>query len=318
MIIRSRAPVRISLGGGGTDLFPYIENNTGVVLSTTIDRYAYATVSKSETFEHKSNFDSAAVDWFDRIKDGPLSTDYFTEAPAGSGLGGSSSLMVALVKALSKYYGNVMSAHEIAEAAWHVERRKLGIEGGYQDQFAAAYGGWNIMQFKGNARMYTGCETTVCRLFIGEDILMELLASLILVDLGKSRVSSGIIKRQVTNYAKPEIVKVLDTINDITLKIQRNLISGHLKELGLLLSEEWMQKKKLEKHISNATIDRFHTTMLRRGAIGGKLLGAGDGGHMLFLSDLSKRQDLLHCISDFGFKHIPFRFDSQGVVAWTL
>lgn len=310
LITRSRAPTRLSFGGGGTDISPYMEKHGGLVLSTTIDRYAYCTVAKSDKWLIESNFASAGVDWFDRINEGPLSVSCFTEAPAGSGLGGSSSLMVAIIRALSTYYGEAMSNHEIAKAAWSVERMKLGIDGGYQDQFAAAYGGWNMMEFSDVVK--------VIPVPLREDLLRELLASLLLIDLGTSRVSSGIIKRQVKRYEQPETIEVLDNIKFITRQMLRALTWGELKEFGLLLSREWEQKKKLDRKISNRTIDRFHAGMLRQGAIGGKLLGAGEGGHMVFLSDLSKRKVLLDYIASSGFKHIPFRFDSQGVVAWTL
>ena len=201
--------------------------------------------------------------------------------------------------------------HEIGQMAWDLERLKLGIEGGYQDQFAAAYGGWNVMEFSEKG-------TKVTPLFVEEDVLRELLVSLILVDLGKSRVSSGIIKRQVSRYEDPEIVRVLDTIKQITERMERALVAGYMTDLGFLLSEEWVQKKKLDRQISNKTIERFHAGMLKHGAIGGKLLGAGDGGHMLFLSDLSKRKELLDYVSNSGFRHIPFRFDNQGVVSWKV
>ena len=307
-IVRARAPVRLSFGGGGTDFSPYMEKHGGIVLSTTIDRYAYCTVSESKNFHFESSFAGAAVK--SSRASLPISVSHFTEAPAGSGLGGSSSLMIAIIKAVTVFYGETLTPHQIAELAYKVERKDLGIQGGYQDQFAAAYGGWNLMEFSKNI----GVE----RVNVSEDVLRELLASLILVDLGISRVSSHIIIRQIKSYEKPEIIQVLDVIKTTTRDMHRALIDGNLEKLGLLLSQEWAQKKKLDRKISNSLIDRFHAGMLKHGAIGGKLCGAGSGGHMLFLSDLSKRKDLLDYVAACNFKHVPFKFDSQGVVAWQL
>ena len=310
-MIRSRAPVRISLGGGGTDVSPYMERHGGIVLSTTIDRYAYCTVDESSKWIFESKFAEMAARPFMHLS--PASVAHFTEAPAGSGLGGSSSLMVAIIKAFDAHFngGEFLSPHQIAEQAYKVERKDLGIVGGWQDQFAAAYGGWNLLDFSKDG-------TKVIRLDISEDTKRELLASLILVDLGQTRLSSKILSRQIATYnqERPEAMEALNKVKEITRQMVVRLLVGDIEGLGLFLSEEWNEKKKLDSQISNHSIDKFHAGMLKRGAIGGKLLGAGSGGHMVFIADLSERKSLLTHVEDTGFKHIPFNFDSQGVVAW--
>ncbi|MBI4029428.1 MAG: hypothetical protein HY376_03615 [Candidatus Blackburnbacteria bacterium] len=167
---------------------------------------------------------------------------------------------------------------------------------------------------------FTDSATKIVRLNIGDDMARELLASLILVNLGKSRLSSNIISRQVTSYEKelPQVIDTLNKMKDITRQMVVRVLAGDVKELGVLLSEEWVLKRSLDKHISNSMIDRFHDAMIKHGAIGGKLVGAGEGGHMLFLSDLSKRAKLLEFVGVCGFHYVPFNFDNQGVQAWAI
>lgn len=308
-MIRSRAPVRISLGGGGTDISPYKDEHGGIVLSTTIDHYTYCTVKKSDVSIYQSQFARAAKRFLNRR--GKVSIMHFSEAPAGSGLGGSSTLMVAILKALGEYHNVKLSLHELAEAAYHIERDLLGMKGGWQDQFAAAYGGWNLMEFSRK-------HTKIVRLNIAEDTLRELLASLILVDLGKSHFSPDLIERQIASFKRPEVLANLERMKDITRQMVVRILAGDVSELGSLLTQEWDLKKTLDKKISNATIDGFHAGMLKRGAVGGKLLGAGNWGHMVFISDISKREGLLKYVESTGFHSVPFKFDSQGVVAWTV
>lgn len=311
LTVRARAPCRLSFGGGGTDISPYMEKHGGIVLSTTIDRYAYCTVTESKDFHFETSFGEAVVKSSKRSS--PISVSHFTEAPAGSGLGGSSSLMVAIMKAVTVFYGETLTPHQIAELAYKVERKDLGIQGGYQDQFAAAYGGWNLMEFSDKG-------TKVIRLSVADDTVRELLASLLLVDLGITRISSKILARQIASYRKesPKAMEALSKIKDITRKMVVRVLAGDVKELGFLLSEEWEEKKRLDERISNPVIEKFHAGMLKHGAIGGKLLGAGEGGHMIFISDISNRKELLSYIDLSGFRRIPFNFDSQGVVSWVI
>ena len=158
----------------------------------------------------------------------------------------------------------------------------------------------------------------VVRLNISEETVRELLASFILVDLGMAHDSSDLIDRQIESFKKPESLETLSKMKEITRQMVVRVLAGDVKELGPLLNEEWELKKSLESHISNPEINGFHSLMMEQGALGGKLLGAGDGGHLLFLSDISKRQALIETTIRSGYKYVPFKFDSQGAVSWTI
>lgn len=308
-MIRSRAPCRISLSGGGTDIDPYRSEYGGLTLSATIDRYAIATIDKAPLNVYQSGFALNAHKFFRRTS--TIAISHFTEAPPGSGLGGSSALVVAIVKGLSEFYGRKMDSEEIARAAYKIEREDMEIKGGWQDQFGASYGGFNMIDFSKN-------RIKVVRLDIAEETVRELLASFILVDLGMAHDSSDLIDKQIESFKNPKSLETLDKMKDMTKAMVVEVLAGNVKELGPMLTEEWNLKKSLESHISNPEINGFHSLMLQNGALGGKLLGAGDGGHLLFIADISKRQGLIETIVKSGYRYVSFKFDNQGAVSWTI
>ena len=334
--MRARAPLRISFSGGGTDVAPYPEKYGGAVLSTSIDHYAYCTVDdapsegftlssadleineiyqdlSSLTYNGKLDLAKAVVRtmWSDCAKKFELSL--LSEAPPGSGLGSSSSLMVAIIKAVSEYQGFPLDRYSLAEMAYKLERVELGIKGGYQDQYAATFGGFNFIEF-------TSDKTLVNPLRVSSEILEELHASLILIDMGRSRLSSDILSRQIDSYKREDavVMESLHRIKAVAYQMKALLLKGHLIEFGSLLHEEWALKKRLDKMITNARIDQLYGGALKNGAIGGKILGAGDGGHMLFFVDFQKKRNLLKYLMTNGYRHVPFNFDSQGAVSWKV
>ena len=336
MIVRARAPLRISFGGGGTDVPPYSERHGGVVLSATIDKYAYCSVTdgvgaayslrsadmglheiypdlKSLQYNGKLDLAKAVIKTVCGPSDKKLDLSILSEAPPGSGLGASSALMVSIIKAVSDFLGLPASSYSIAELAFRLERIELNIKGGYQDQYAAAFGGFNFIEF-GNKIV------TVNPLRIKEDILRELLASLVLVDTGKRRLSSDILARQIRSYEEEdgEVMENLQRLKDVTYEMKASLLRGELVRFGELLGKEWGFKKRLDKMISNSQIESLYRNALQNGAAGGKVLGAGDGGHMLFFVDFWKKRDLVRYLASAGWTPIAFNFDDKGVVSWKL
>ncbi len=336
MIIRARAPLRISFGGGGTDVPPYPEKYGGVVLSTTIDKYAYCTVTQGEVNGYVFRSDDLGLSEFypdlrslkyNGIMDLPKSViravgngspknlefSLFSDAAPGSGLGSSSALMVAIIRAVSDLLGRQPSNGSIAEMAYKLERDELGIKGGYQDQYSSAFGGLNFMEFSG-----TG--VAVNPLNVRTEILNELLASLVLIDTGKSRLSSDILSRQIESYARgeSETLENLRGIKRVALEMKSSLLNGDLMRFGELLGEEWQYKKHLDAMISNPQIDSIYEVALQNGAVGGKVLGAGDGGHMLFFVEFQKRRILTKFFESKGYRTVSFNFDRNGVGSWKL
>jgi D-glycero-alpha-D-manno-heptose-7-phosphate kinase len=335
MIVRARAPLRMSFGGGGTDVPPYPQKFGGAVISTTIDKYAYCTVSerpqsfvfKSTDLELSETYPDLQSLQYDGTLDLPKAVvkticpndarrfelSLFSEAPPGSGLGSSSALMVAIIRAVADFLGLQESNHSIAELAYNLERVQLRIKGGYQDQYACTFGGFNFIEFSSR-------EVTVNPLRINSDILQELLASLVLIDTGKSRLSSNILSRQIESYERGDerVMESLHKMKQIAFDMKSALQKGDLARFGKLLGNDWEWKKRLDTMISNPQIESIYQKALEHGAVGGKVLGAGNGGHMLFFVEFARKRELLKCLELEGHPAIGFNFDNQGVVSWRL
>ncbi len=336
MIVRARAPLRISFGGGGTDVAPYPEKYGGAIIGTTIDQYAYSMVSEVQGIGY--SFKSIDLELDEIIQDlsslkynGKLDLakavvktlcvethrkfelSLASEAPPGSGLGSSSSLMVSAIRSVSEFLGMTLARHSLAELAYKLERVELGIKGGSQDQYWATFGGFNFMEFNKD-------EVVVNPLRIEREILQELRASLVLVDTGRSRLSSNILSRQIDSYKREEteVIESLHRIKQIAIEMKSLLLRGRLVRFGELLGEEWENKKKLDSKISNPTIEKVYAASKLHGALGGKILGAGDGGHMLLFVDLKNKRNLTRFLESNGFRHVPFNFDAEGVACWKI
>ena len=336
MIIRSKAPLRISFAGGGTDVSPYAEERGGVVLSTTIDKYAYATLR----LRNDKNITVQSLDYDIMAKyrvddellyDGELDLvkavlknmangngqglDFFlhSDAPPGSGLGSSSTVVVALMGLIQRWKHLPMTSYDFAELAYHIERVDLGIKGGMQDQYAAVFGGFNFIEFGESS-------VIVNPLRIEADILNELQYSLLLCYTGRTRLSGNIINTQVNNYVSGEtdVLAAMDELKSITIEMKNALLLGCLDDFGSLLHEAWINKKKMASQITTSTIDILYETARKHGALGGKILGAGGGGYLLVYSPFDRKHIIAEELEKLGGQVVEFTFDFNGLTTWEV
>ena len=330
---RARAPLRISFCGGGTDVSPYPEEHGGMVLSATIDQYAYASLApRSDSKLTLASLDYDVVAKYDhprRMKlDGTLDliksvvralkvrrgADLWShsDAPPGSGLGSSSTLVVALIGVLCEWLQRSMSNYEVAELAYRIERVDLGLAGGKQDQYAAAFGGFNFIEFHRDA-------TIVNPLRVHPDVLYELEYRLLLCYMGQTRASAKIIERQTESYRKgqEDVVSALHRLKAETLEMKRALLLGQIDAIGELLHEAWENKKMLDPAISTSQIDKLYRLARREGAIGGKMPGAGGGGYFLFLTRFDRKHRVAAALEKHGGQVVAFQFERRGLSSWT-
>lgn len=327
-IYRSKSPLRISFAGGGTDIEPYLVDYGGCVLSTTINKYCYATLiprDDNQIIIHSHDFNltvkykldnkdileddlrlvRAVVKRFD-ITQG-FEIQIHSDAPVGSGLGSSSSLVVCLIGLFVKWLNLSMSLYDIAKMAYEIERIDMGIKGGYQDQYASVFGGFNFIEFYKD-------KTIVNPLRIKKDILNELEYNLLLCFTGKTRMGENIIKKQVSEYE--ENVKYLHELKNLTHDMKNALLTGELNNFGKLLHESWENKRKLTNGISNLYIDELVNVGRNAGALGQKVLGAGGGGYLLFYCQ--NKQKVGKALQDAGGQLVDFNFDYEGLRAWKI
>lgn len=334
MIIRSKAPLRISFAGGGTDVPPYPEERGGAVLSTTINKYAFATLIPRE--DDAINVESLDYDIVAKYHadeklfyDGELDLvkavinnmeskqglDLFmhSDAPPGSGLGSSSTVVVTLVGLFQKWLNLPLTDYDIAELAYKIERMDLGIKGGKQDQYAATFGGFNYIEFNKDS-------TIVNPLRVKRAILNELEYRLVLCYTGRTRLSARILEEQVEKYVKREkaSVEALDGLKAICIDMKNALLRGKLDEFGELLHAGWMNKRKLASKITSPEIDKLYETAKQHGAIGGKLLGAGGGGYLLLFCEFDKKHVVAEQLENIGGQIVDFGFDFKGLQAWSV
>jgi D-glycero-alpha-D-manno-heptose-7-phosphate kinase len=329
---RARAPLRLSFCGGGTDVSPYPEEHGGMVLSATINQYAYASLRpRRDPRLTLASLDYDVVAKYDhprRVKfDGNLDlikavVRSFTmkrgadlwvhsDAPPGSGLGSSSTLVVALIGVMSEWLHEPLSSYEVAELAFRIERVDMRLAGGRQDQYAASFGGFNFIEFHRDS-------TLVNPLRIGSDVLAELEYRLLLCYMGQTRQSAHIIERQVESYkeGRTDTVDALHRLKDETLEMKKALLVGDVDAMGELLHEAWENKKRLDQGISNSHVDRLYQLARREGAIGGKMPGAGGGGYFLLLSRFDRKHRVAAVLEKHGGQVVPFQFERRGLTAW--
>ena len=332
-VVRSRAPLRLSFCGGGTDVSPYPEERGGVVLSTTIDKYAYASIHprRDQRFSITSlDYDIVAKYAHPRriALDGNLDlikavvralrprrgADLYvhTDALPGSGLGSSSTLVVALIGALRAWLERPLGEYDVAELAYRIERVDLGIAGGRQDQYAAVFGGFNFIEFHADT-------TLVNPLRVPPDTLYELEYRLLLAYLKQTRSSARIIERQRASYVAGErqVVRALDQLKELTLAMKTALLKGRVDTVGDLLHEAWLAKKRLDSGISTDPVDELYERARKAGARGGKMPGAGGGGYFMFLCAANKKHRVAQALEEAGAQLVPFAFAAQGLTAWT-
>jgi D-glycero-alpha-D-manno-heptose-7-phosphate kinase len=334
-IVRSKSPLRISFAGGGTDVLPYVAERGGVVLSATIDKYAYASLQlcgessitvtsldydlaikhvldKPLPYDGKLDLVKAVINHlYQRDSEQGMQVFLHSDAPPGSGLGSSSTLVVALIGLFKHWQHLPLTHYEIADLAYRIERIDMGIKGGKQDQYAATFGGFNFIEFQRDV-------TIVNPLRIDADLLNELQYNLLLCYTGRTRLSGGIIDTQVQNYvARNEgVIQAMDELKQITIALKNALLRGRLNEFGDLLNQAWVNKKKMARQISNPAIEELYSVARQLGALGGKVTGAGGGGYMFFYCPFDRKHLIAEALERLGACVVSFNFDLNGLRTW--
>jgi D-glycero-alpha-D-manno-heptose-7-phosphate kinase len=320
-MIITKTPYRISFFGGGTDLNQWFKENGGAVLSTSIDKYCYISCRYlPKFFKHKYRFVYSQIEdviELDEIKhpaikgllkhlnwENGIELHHDGDLPARSGLGSSSSFTVGMLNALSAIQGKHISKNELAKQAIFIEQKVLNENVGCQDQIAAAYGGFNKIEFYGEDSF------KVSPIIIPEKRLTELQGNLLLFFTGISRFASEIEKSKILNFnsKKNELNKMLEMV-DISIDILVNQ-KKNIDDFGYLLNEGWNYKKSLSSLVSNKEVDEIYNSALKSGALGGKLLGAGGGGFILFYAPKESHNNIIKCLSH--LIHVPFKFENLG------
>jgi D-glycero-alpha-D-manno-heptose-7-phosphate kinase len=341
MIFRARAPLRLGLAGGGTDVSPYCDTHGGFVLNAAIDRYAYAVVKTLDepvvrlaaadqqtqivkevgaplTLNGKLDLHKAVyshmVQHFNGGKPIPLELSTFCDAPAGSGLGSSSTLVVVMIRAFAELLNLPLDDYTIAHLAYKIERVDCGLQGGRQDQYSATFGGFNFMEF------YADERAVINPLRIKNWIICELEASLVLFFTGVSRESAQIIADQSSNL-KSGSVDALEAMHGIkreALVMKECLLRGDFNGLVESMRLGWENKKRSAKTVSNSHIDSIYDTAIKAGALAGKVSGAGGGGFMLFFVPTEKRMDVIRSLNTFEGQVSNCHFTKHGTQAWRV
>ncbi|MDO8428990.1 MAG: GHMP kinase [Candidatus Diapherotrites archaeon] len=333
--VRSRAPVRISFAGGGTDVSPYPEEKGGCVLSSTIDKYSFTTLKwnkKSNVIRLDSTHsDEVFLESIERaVFDGKydlakavlleikptqgLELFFRNDVPPKSGLGSSAAGFVSLLGAFNIALKQKLSIHEIAEMAFKLEREYLKVKGGKQDQFASAYGGINFIEFKKN-------ETKVYPLKLKKEAIFELEKNLVMVYAAdRNNRGQDVLKDQIKSVQthKKQVMTALDESKQLAVEMKKALQKQKLNEFGELLHAGWMAKKKYSKFISTPFIDKLYTKARQAGALGGKITGAGGGGHMIFYCKPDTEIKVRKQLELMGAIPVPFAFEFQGLQTWNI
>ncbi|ROL80499.1 dehydrogenase [Pseudomonas protegens] len=341
MIIRARAPLRLGLAGGGTDVSPYCDVHGGYVLNATIDRYAYAVIKtleepivrfvatdqQSEKIKaiaeplvlnghldlHKAVYNHM-VQNYNGGKPIPLELSTFCDAPAGSGLGSSSTLVVVMIRAFAELLNLPLDDYTIAQLAYKLERVVCGLQGGRQDQYSATFGGFNFMEF------YADERTIINPLRIKSWVVCELEASLVLFFTGVSRESAKIIADQSSNVNSGAIdaLNAMHGIKHEALVMKECLLRGDFKGIVESMRLGWENKKRSAKTVSNPHIDKIYDAAINAGALAGKVSGAGGGGFMLFFVPTEKRMDVVRVLNNFDGQVSNCHFTKYGTQAWRV
>lgn len=341
MIIRARAPLRLGLAGGGTDVSPYCDLHGGYVLNGTIDRYAYAVIKTLDVPElrfvstdhqrarsfpasthlmldgeldlHKAVYNEIAQN-FNGGRPIPIELSTFCDAPAGSGLGSSSTLVVVMIKAFAELLNLPFDDYTMAQLAFKIERVDCGLQGGRQDQYAATFGGFNFMEFYANGR------SIINQLRVKNWIICELEASLVLFYTGISRESAKIVADQSTNVKSGDstAIDAMHAMKQEAIKMKECLLKGDFSGIVDSMREGWEGKKRSAKSVSNPHIDEIYDAACQAGALSGKVSGAGGGGFMMFFVPTEKRMDVIRTLGRFNGQVSSCHFTKNGTQAWRV
>ena len=338
MIYRSKAPLRIGLAGGGTDVSPYSDQFGGAILNATVSLFAYANIEPLEedkiivqTLDRK---EEQHFDWATKLPlDGTLDLlkgvynriykDYnmpstgfrlstFVDAPAGSGLGTSSTLVVAIIGAFVEWLKLPLGDYDIAHYAYQIERNDLKLSGGKQDQYAAMFGGVNFMEFYGDDKVI------VNPLRIRPEYLHELENNLVLYFTSTSRESASIIDEQVKNVnsKNEKSIEAMHQLKEQARMMKEALLKGKLNEFGEILDFGFQQKRRMAENISNSKIEEIYEAAKQAGATGGKISGAGGGGFMIFYCPGNTHHAVVEELKKFGGEIKNYTFTKYGLTTW--
>lgn len=341
MIVRARAPLRLGLAGGGTDVSPYCDTFGGYVLNATIDRYAYAVIKTVDEpivrlvatdqqvgqckaitepllLNGKLNLHKAVYnEMIQRYHAGqpiPLELSTFCDAPIGSGLGSSSTLVVVMIRAFAELLNLPLDDYTMAQLAFKIERVDCGLQGGRQDQYSATFGGFNFMEF------YADDRAIINPLRIKNWIICELEASLVLFYLGVSRESARIIA-DVSSNVRSEVAESLEAMHGLkreALVMKECLLRGDFDGIVDSMRQSWENKKRSANTVSNPHIDGIYNAAIHAGALAGKISGAGGGGFMLFLVSAERRMDVIRALNQWGGQVSNCHFTKYGTQAWRI
>jgi D-glycero-alpha-D-manno-heptose-7-phosphate kinase len=340
-IIRARAPLRLGLAGGGTDLSPFCDDHGGYVMNATVGLYAYVHLQPRtdgrlvfESVERALGFETEAlpeipidagtqlhcgvynhiVRKFNGGRPLPMTLKTSVDVPAGSGMGGSSALVVALIEAFRRHLNLPLGEYDVARLAFEIEREDLRISGGKQDQYAGAFGGFNFMEFG------PGSQVVINPLRIRPSTVQELEASLVLYYTGRSRNSADVIEAQQNQIVR-QAQKSLDALTALkreALEMKDALLRGRVDAVAAIMNRGWQAKKITADGVSTAEIDRILELALANGARAGKVSGAGGGGFVLILADPMERHRVTSVLSQQSGWLLPVVFTQEGVTSWAV
>lgn len=338
--VRARAPLRLGLAGGGTDVSPFSNEFGGLVLNVTIGKYANVTVTSRTDGMVELIAADRELSWtgpaeealplvkglelhagvYNRINKefgpgAPLSISIAThsEAPPGSGFGSSSTMVVALIQAFREYLTLPLGEYDLARLAYEIERVDLGLAGGKQDQYAAAFGGLNFMEFYGD-------RVIVNPLRIKPEHRAELESSLVLFFTGVSRESANIISEQVQNVktGNQDSLRAMHELKAEAVHMKEAILKGDFEALAMAMQRSWQAKKRMANLISNQKINDIYEAAIKEGARAGKVSGAGGGGFMMFIVDPAKRPQVIKCLTEFSASVSTCMFVEHGAHSWRV
>lgn len=339
MVIRSKTPLRLGLAGGGTDVSPFCDIHGGCVLNVTINMFSYCTIIprndgkiifSSRDFKKVLEFDSVPCLPISKelplhcgiynhivknyLHGEPISFEMITysDAPAGSGLGTSSTMVVTILKAFQEWLNLPFGDYDLAKTAYQIERNELLFSGGKQDQYAATFGGFNFMEF------YSDDRVVVNPMRIKTWIVKELENSLILYYTGTSRDSGKIIEEQTKSTSNEKSLEAMFEIKKQTMIMKKALLSGDFKMIAESLHKNWLAKKQTASVISNPHIEEIYNYVMGNGASAAKISGAGGGGFMMILCDPTKRYDLIEKLKEKNGYVCSVNFVREGAQAWVI
>jgi D-glycero-alpha-D-manno-heptose-7-phosphate kinase len=339
-IFRSKSPLRLGLAGGGTDVSPFSELYGGAILNATISMFAHATIlprndgkivlhsvdkNQTLTFDatdnlkiddnlalHKGIYNRIVKDFTKKALSFELST--FVDAPPGSGLGTSSTLVVTILGAFAEWLKLPLGEYDLARLSYEIERVDLNMAGGKQDQYAATFGGVNFMEF------FNDDKVIVNPLRIKTEYLNELSHNLLLYYTGTSRLSSKIIEAQQSNVGKDDkkSIDAMHKLKEQAIMMKEALLRGEIDEIGKILDFGWKYKKQMATGISNPMINKIYKTAMENGATGGKISGAGGGGFMIFYCPGNSRFKVTEALQEFGGQFNRYEFATNGLTSWCI